>query len=90
MFGFGILGQGFDAIVNILECKVNLNQASGLVMVLGGEANEVNKLEKYLKNLIKDDWIFKLERLISRILLIKFPDKGPLKTISKFAGFWTT
>lgn len=44
MYGFGVPRHGFYAF-NIPESKVNLNQASSLVMVLEGEANEV-KLEK--------------------------------------------
>lgn len=55
MFGFGIPGQGFYSF-NIPKAKVKVSSASGLIIVLEGDATE-EKLDKELKHLVRETGI---------------------------------
>lgn len=72
MFGFGIPGQGFYSM-NIPNAKPQADSALGRVTVLQGEATE-KKLEKELKNLIDEDWNFKVKKIANGDYVAAFPD----------------
>jgi hypothetical protein len=61
MFGFSNPGQGFYSI-NIPVAKAKEYSASGILTVLDGDATE-GKIDKELKNLVKEDWDFKVKKI---------------------------
>lgn len=85
MYGFGIPGQGFYAF-DFSISKGNINQASGLITILEGEANE-DRLDKELKHLVKESWDFQVRRIDRNEFLVVFPDKTSLDTFSRLTGF---
>lgn len=60
MFGFGIPGQGFYSL-NFPEAKIKTHQATGMLTILKGDADE-GKIDKELKNLIRADWDFRVKQ----------------------------
>jgi len=85
MFGFGIPGQGFYAL-NFPEAKVKTHQATGMLTILDGEATE-GKIDRELKNLVRENWDFKVKQIHFQEFLVVFPDKNTLHTFTKFAEF---
>jgi hypothetical protein len=83
--GFGIPGQGFYSI-DILEARVKVNQATGFLTILEGEANE-DKIDKELKNLVRGDWDFRVNKSDKQEYMVIFPDKGTLGMFSKLSEF---
>lgn len=85
MFGFGIPGQGFYAF-NFPDSKIKVYQATGLLTILAGDASE-EKVDKELRNLVKENWDFKVKQIHIQEYLVIFPDKGSLETFSKLSEF---
>lgn len=54
--------------------------------MLQGDATE-EKLDKKLKNLVKDNWDFKVKNIHLQEYLVVFPDKGSLETFTKLSEF---
>ncbi|CAD6266520.1 unnamed protein product [Miscanthus lutarioriparius] len=84
-FGFGIPGQGFYALI-FPEAKIKTHQSTGLLTVLEGEACE-EKVDKELKNLVRDKWDFKVKQIHHQEFLVVFLDKGSLDTFTKLVEF---
>jgi hypothetical protein len=82
---FSILGQGFYSI-NIPVSKAKEYSASGILIVLDGDATE-GKIDKQLKNLVKEDWDFKVKKIDKAEFLVGFPDKSSLDTFTKLSEF---
>lgn len=61
MFGFGIPGQGFYAM-NFPEDKIKTHLATGLLIILEGDANE-EMVDQELKHLVKEKWDFKVKQI---------------------------
>uniref|UniRef100_A0A804R877 CCHC-type domain-containing protein n=2 Tax=Zea mays TaxID=4577 RepID=A0A804R877_MAIZE len=81
LFGFGMPEQGFFGI----DISENKEQMAGLVAsihVLEGEPNE-EKLEEELKNLVQENWEFRVRRVDKFDFIASFPDKGSLETYAK-------
>lgn len=85
MFGFGIPGQGFYAL-NFPDSKVKTHQSTGLLTILEGEASE-EKVDKELKNLVREKWDFKVKQIHLQEYLVVFPDKSSLDTFTKLYEF---
>lgn len=85
MFGFGSPGQGFYAL-NFPYAKIKTHQSTGLLTILEGEASE-EKVDKELKNLVRDKCDFKVKQIHQREFLVIFPDKGSLDTFTKLTEF---
>lgn len=85
MFGFGIPGQGFYAI-DIPDVTVTITYATGLLSILFADASE-EKIDKELKNLVRGDWDFKVQKLSTHEFLVVFPDNGSLETFATFFSF---
>lgn len=85
VFGFGIAGQGFYAM-EIPEAIVKTSQTTGVLSILLGEATE-EKLNRELKNLVKEDWDFKVKQMHLQEFLVVFPDKSSLETFAKLSSF---
>jgi hypothetical protein len=83
--GFGIPGQGFYSI-DIPEAIVKVNQATGFLTILEGEANE-DKIDKELKNLVRGDWDFRVRKSDKQEYMVIFPDKSTLGMFSKLSEF---
>lgn len=78
MFGFGIPGQGFYTL-NFPESKIKTHQSTGLLTILEGEAFE-EKVDKELRNLVKENGDFKVKQFHLQEYLVVFPDKSSLGT----------
>ena len=61
-------------------------QATGLINILEVDASE-EKVNKELKNLVREDWDFKVRQMDSQEYLVVFPDKNSLDTFGKFSSF---
>lgn len=85
IFGFGIPGQGFYSL-NFPEAKIKTHQSTGLLTILEGEASE-EKVDKELKNMVRDKWDFKVKKIHLQEYLVVFPDKGSLETFTKLTEF---
>jgi hypothetical protein len=85
MFGFGIPGQGFYTL-NFSESKIKTHQSTGLLTILEGEASE-EKVDKELRNLVKENWDFKVKQIHLQEYLVVFPDKSSLGTFTKLSEF---
>jgi hypothetical protein len=85
MFGFGIPGQGLYAF-NFPDSKIKAYQAIGLLTILAGDASE-EKVDKELRNLVKENWDFKVKQIHLQEYLVIFPDKGSLETFTKLSEF---
>jgi hypothetical protein len=85
MFGFGVPGQGFYTM-NFPEAKIKTHQNTGLLVILAGEATE-EKVDRELKNLVREEWDFKVKQIHIHEFLVVFPDKVSLETFSKFSEF---
>jgi len=85
MYGFGIPGQGFY-VFDLPEAKGKINQAIEIITVIQGEANE-EKLDKELKNLVKENWDYKVRRIDQQEYIVVFPDRKSLDTFSKLSCF---
>lgn len=70
MFGFGIPGHGFYSI-NIPVTKVKEYYDSGVLTIIEGEATE-EKIDKELKNLVREDWDFKVKKMDKTKFLVVF------------------
>jgi hypothetical protein len=81
----GMPGQGFYAF-DLPEEIGKVNQATGLITVLEGEANE-EKLDKELKHLVKETWNFKVGRIDKQEFIVVFPGKSSLDTFAKLSSF---
>lgn len=84
MFGFGIPEQGFYA-VEIPGVKPDAENSLGLVTVLEGNAS-VSKVDKELKNLIDEEWDFKVKQLANGEYMASFPDAISVDMFSKFSS----
>lgn len=84
MFGFGIPGQGFYAI-DVPDMKPKATKVQGLITVIQGDATE-SKVDMELKNLIEDEWDFKVKRLRNGEFLATFPDDLSVEMFSKFSS----
>lgn len=82
MYGFGIPGQGFYSI-EVPEAKSQNDKVHGLVTLIEGEASEI-EVTKELKNLIDDDWGFKVRKLSNEDYIAAFPDELSVEMFSKF------
>lgn len=82
MFGFGIPEQGFYS-VEVLGAKPDSENTLGLVTVLEGEAS-ASKVDKELKNLIDEEWDFKVRQLAKGEFMATFPDAISVDMFSKF------
>lgn len=85
MFGFRIPRQGFYA-VNFPESRVKTHQSTGLLTILQGEATE-EKVDKELRNLVRENWDFKVKQIHLQEYLVVFPDKSSLETFTKLSEF---
>jgi hypothetical protein len=85
MFGFGVLGQGFYTM-NFPEAKMKTHQNTGLLVILAGEATE-EKVDRELKNLVREEWDFKVKQIHIHEFLVVFPDKVSLEAFSKLSKF---
>lgn len=85
MFGFEIPGQGFYSF-NLPDSKVKVNQTTGLITILEGEASE-ERVDTELKNLVEAEWDFKVRKIDNQEFLAVFPDKGSLETLTKLSEF---
>ena len=83
--GFGIPGQGFYSI-DIPETKVKINQATGFITVLEGNASE-DKIDQELKNLVRGDWDFRVKQTEKQEYMVVFPDKNTLWIFHKLSEF---
>jgi hypothetical protein len=81
LFGFGMPEQGFFGI----DISENKEQMAGLVAsihVLEGEPDE-EKLEEELKNLVQENWEFRVRRVDKFDFIASFTDKGSLENYAK-------
>lgn len=85
MFGFGIPRQGFYSI-NLPKSRGKINQVTGILTVTNGVASE-EKIDKELKNLVRDNWDFKVRKMGEKEFLVNFPDKASLDTFTKLSNF---
>lgn len=85
MYGFGIPGQGFYAL-NFPEEKLKASKATRVINIVQGDASE-DKLNRELRNLVREDWDFKVRQLDSQAYLVIFPDAQSLNTFDKLSGF---
>lgn len=85
MFGFGVPGQGFYTM-NFPEDRIKTHQNTGLLTILAGDATE-EKVDRELKNLVKEEWDFKVKQIHIQEYLVVFPDKLSLETFSKLSEF---
>jgi len=85
MFGFGVPGQGFYTM-NFPEDRIKTHQNTGLLTILAGEATE-ERVDSELKNLVKEEWDFKVKQIHIQEYLVVFPDKLSLETFSKLSEF---
>lgn len=85
MFGFGIPGQGFYSF-NLPESRGKVNQITGILTVIEGEASE-EKVDKELKNLVRENWDFKVRKMDEKEFIVVFPDKTSLDTFTKLSSF---
>jgi hypothetical protein len=85
MYGFGIPGQGFYAL-NFPEARIKTHQATGLITILEGAAVE-EKIDKYLKHLVREKWGFRVKQIHLQEYLVIFPDKSSLDMFTKLSEF---
>ena len=85
MFGFGVPGQGFYTM-NFPEAKIKTHENTGLLIILAGEATE-ERVDRELKNLVREEWDFKVKQIHTHEFLVVFPDKISLETFSKLSEF---
>lgn len=85
MYGFGVPGQGFYEMI-FPEAKVKISQTTGVITILEGEANEV-KLDKELKNLVRDDWDFGVRDMGHNEFMVTYPDKKSFDTFTRLREF---
>lgn len=72
--------------MEILEAKIKVNQATGFIIVLQGEATE-DKISKELKNLVRSDWDFRVKKSHHQEYMVIFLDKATLGIFSKLSEF---
>lgn len=82
MYGFGIPGQGFYSM-SIPEAKFQTEKVLGLITVLEGAATE-QKVDRELKNLIDEEWDFKIRMLANGEFMACFRDELSVEMFSKF------
>jgi hypothetical protein len=85
MYGFGIPGQGFYSF-NLPESSGKVIHISGILTVIDGEATE-ERVDKELKNLVRDNWDFRVRKMDDKDYLVVFPDKTSLDTFTKLRNF---
>jgi len=85
MFGFGIPGQGFYSL-NFPETKIKTHQSTGLLTILKGDATE-EKVDRELKNLVREKWDFRVRQIHLNEYLVVFPDKNSMDTFIKLSEF---
>jgi hypothetical protein len=82
---YGIPGQGFYSM-EIPEAKIKVSQATCFITALEGEATE-DKISKELKNLVRNDWDFRVKQSHHQEYMVIFPDRATMGIFSKLSEF---
>jgi hypothetical protein len=86
MYGFGFPGQGFFSLkLPGISKQPKKDDHVGLIRVKKGEAT-VERIEKELRNLIDDKWLWKVKQVADNEYVAMFPNKQILEALSRSNG----
>jgi ribosomal protein L18E len=86
MYGFGFPGQGFFSLkLPGISKQPKKDEHVGLIRVKKGEAT-VERIEKELRKLIDDKWLWKVKQVADNEYVAIFPNKQILEVLSRSNG----